>query len=135
LSTSITRWQSHGLGWQPRRSGLVCHPASVNVRAIAPERFAPQCYPEDHPYRWTPVVVNYQALGHDTGGGYVDREAVPVRPDAKVIASFNGTPLAGRDSQRTSAGVLVIALAGNDGVKEIAERVRVLNGSDADVAL
>ncbi len=107
----------------------------VQCACDRPRPFAAHRQTKNHRDRWAAVLVNHETLGHDTGGAYVDREAVPVRPDPKVIASFHGTSLASRDSQRTSAGVLVIALAGNDGVQEIAERVRVLDGSYADVAL
>src|SRR6202035_3312364 len=54
---------------------------------------------------------------------------------AELAPPFRGTPPTGHDRHSLPPRVVVISLAGNDGIEQIAEGARVLDRADPDVAL
>jgi hypothetical protein len=78
---------------------------------------------DDHPLLDVAVVVDR------------DGELVAVGLVADELAAGGRSPAAGGHGEALAAGVLVVALSGDDGVEQVTERVGVLHGAHADVVL
>ena len=64
-----------------------------------------------------------------------DGEPVAVRLDAGVFPTFDGSPAAGSGREPLATGVLMVALPGHNRVKQVPERVGVLDGADPHLPL
>jgi hypothetical protein len=105
--------------------------AGCDLSAVSPS----QRESEDQLDQRPAVGVEHHSLGDLAALVDVDRDAVAVGQMSDVLAAGEGAPASGLAGEGFAFGVLVVALAGDDGVEQVAEGVGVLEGADADVVL